>query len=259
MNQGSIESRSSAASAVELGGLRAPTVRESNRSDFTTERFDSIFDNLQRESQPQSRTVDRNNDKGLYREEPKVDSGRGGQREIESEPKDGNDNSLSEKPVEVEGKAVDSETLAKDQSESVGSETQAESENKTSDVVAEGDGKSLAAQVSDKSADAVAVKVPSKQNDSEPKPASQLKSTDGTKGKGEENSAVRTVVEGKVGTSKSFTLQTKKVTIEKNGKAAAIVQKPAQVDAKSKVSAGVENANAKVDVESGIKIAKTCS
>jgi len=50
MNNGSIETRSAASSAAGLAGMRFPTTDGSTRSTMSSERFDSIFDFLQRRS-----------------------------------------------------------------------------------------------------------------------------------------------------------------------------------------------------------------
>lgn len=211
MNQGSIETRSSAASAVEFLGVRAPAADFSSRSQRPNERFDTIFDSLQQ------RTANDELRSSLNREDH-------GSSAVEAKNWE-KDEAVQQSPRdEVEQPHEEKEVVSSSNSEASDSAKQKvdKEESKTERSASDGENSEPAA---------------SEKSDGEPenKPGTQIVEVPGKttseNGKakvsnGEVKRAVKVTEEGKVSSSKSFQLQTQKSTIVKDADAEKSAKTP---------------------------------
>ena len=230
MTNGSIESRSSATSAVEFAGLRTSAIDGTNRSVYTAERFDSIFENLNSRSQTRQLEVEARVEPAFARaqEDAFVLDRQDDTQEIGAEAEHADRAEKADASASCEQDEGDDPVEVEDASRKAGQPA-----IETSNVPSE------------PKKPIVMNRKEVLQADGEVKNGKAAATQDG-----ESPRAIKTTAEPRVSSSLSFRLQTQKTTVEKDGTAAkaTVTPKPAQNATQTAVKADV----AKSSLMSGV-------
>ena len=221
MNHGSIESRSSATSAVDLLGVRAPASDFSSRSQSAGDRFDSIFDNLNQNqkswgesnwgsSLQSGSSVETPSSSGLYdecRNESLADV------ELD-EASDGSLDNIGDEVI-----ASESETAEVDSSEVDSSEVDSSGVDDVDSTDGELKQTNNTGETAEVSAEAETEPSTGTESVAANTTEKKVSVAQGPASEGANKRAVKVTEAGKVSSSKSFQLQTQKVTVAKDGEA----------------------------------------